>query len=104
MVGRPGLERRLAALRAEVAALREMLGVLDEQLAHSDAVAADALTRAAVAETPLAAREGRQAQGDAWRVRRQRDEVAARLTALAAESDDLLEQLFSSTEREVNPT
>ncbi len=94
---RPRLERRLVAVRAEVARLREMLGVLGEQLAHVEGVAAEAATRAAVEETPLAEREGRQAEGDAQRLRRHRDEVVAQLEALSAESDDLLEQLFATT-------
>ncbi len=101
MARRPTPERRLTQLRSEISRLREALGVLEEQLAHAVDVAADATTRALVEEAPLAQRERRRAESDERRVRRQRDETAARLAALAAESDDLLEQLFAGSDREV---
>lgn len=97
---RPSVERRLTELRAEVGRLRESLGVLEEQLAHAADVRGDATTRALVEEGPLAQRERKRAESDERRVRRQRDETAARLTQLSAESDDLLERLFSGSNPE----
>lgn len=98
---RPNLARRLTALRAEVGGLREALGVLEEQLVHAVDVSADAATRALVQEGPLAQRERQRAESDERRVRRQRDETAARLAQLSAESDDLLERLFAGSNPEV---
>jgi hypothetical protein len=95
------VERRLAEVRAEVGSLRELLAVLDAQLAHVDGVAADAGTRAVVEGSPAAQREHRRADGDARRLRRQRDDAKARLDALTVESDELLERLFAAKDREV---
>ena len=99
---RPNLERRLTELRAEAGGLRDALRVLEEQLAHAVDVSADATTRALVEEGPLTRRERRRAESDEQRVRRQRDETAARLSQLSAESDDLLERLFSGSNPEGN--
>lgn len=95
------MERRLSEVRAEVGSLREVLAVLDQQVAHVDEVASEAERRSLVEESPLTERERGRAAGDARRLRRQRDEARARLDALTAESDRLLEQLFAAKEREV---
>jgi hypothetical protein len=89
--GKP--HRRLAAVRAEVQRVREQLRVLDEQLSHVEGVADDAQTQAVVSANPLAEREHRAAADDLRRLRRERDEQAARLAALLAESDALLDEL-----------
>lgn len=97
------LQKRLMEVRSEVTVLREGLGVLDEQIAFQQGVAADAATDAVV-QGPLAARESRHADDDVRRTRRQREETAARVAALTAEQDDLLEQLLQRAGRqEVGP-
>jgi len=88
------LQRRLTDVRAEITRQREALRILDEQIAYQADVAADAETRALVAGTPLADRERRTAADDLRRVQRQRDEVAARVSELLREQDDLLERLL----------
>lgn len=87
------LQRRLTEVRDEFARLRESLRILDEQVAFQQGVADEAETRAVVAETPLADREHREAQGDLARLKQQREEAAKAIAALAAEQDDLLERL-----------
>jgi hypothetical protein len=88
----------LAAVGQEAASLRRTLAVLDQQLAFADSVAAEAGTQALVGGTPLDQRERRRAEGDAQRLGRESAEVRARLAALAAESDALLERLFTVTD------
>lgn len=85
--------RRLSAIRDEAERLRSRLTVLDEQLAYQQSVADQTATDAAVADTPLAAREERAASDDARRTRRERREVAERLEALSSEQDRLLDEL-----------
>lgn len=97
--GAARIERRLAAVRAEVRSLREQLGVLGEQLVHVEGEAAEVATRAVVDGSPLAQRERERAEGDAWRVRRARDEVAGQVAALEREMDDLLDRLITSDRR-----
>lgn len=87
------VKKRLAEARDEVRRLRETLRVLDEQVAYQQGVADDATTRATVAGTPLADRERRDAAEDLRRLRRQRDETAARIEELTAEQDALLDRL-----------
>jgi hypothetical protein len=87
------VSKRLADVRDEVRRLREALAVLEEQVAHVSDVAEDAATRAVVSSTPLADRERRQAEDDLRRVRRERDETAARIQALLAEQDSLLDRM-----------
>lgn len=90
---RGNVSKRLAEVRDEVRRTRDTLRVLDEQLRYVEEVADDASTRALVASTPLADRERKQAQDDLRRVRRQRDEVAARIEELLAEQDSLLDRI-----------
>lgn len=89
----------MSAVRLEVASLRRTLAVVDEQLTFVDGVAADSGTQALVGGTPLDERERWRAEGDARRLRREADEARARLAALTAESDELLERLFAATDR-----
>ncbi len=86
-------EKRLVEVRSEVAALREELRALDEQVAYTAELAGDAETRALVSDAPLADRELAEAGDDHRRTRRQRDEARARVDALLAEQDDLLDRL-----------
>jgi flagellar biosynthesis chaperone FliJ len=90
---RGNVSKRLAEVRDEVQRHRETLRVLDEQVAYAQEVADEASTRAIVSSTPLADRERREAEDDLRRVRRQRDETAARIEALLAEQDALLERI-----------
>jgi hypothetical protein len=87
-------ERRIAALAAEVAALRARLPVLDEQVGFLDQVSAEAETQAVVGGDHVSAREHRAAASDLDRARRERAEVAARIVALQAEQDRLLDDLL----------
>ena len=90
---RGNVHKRLADLRREMDRLHEVKRVLDEQVVYAEEVAEEATTRAVVASTPLADRERGEAAEDLRRVRRERDEVAARLEALLVEQDDLLDRL-----------
>ncbi|HVM14367.1 MAG TPA: hypothetical protein VM287_08560 [Egibacteraceae bacterium] len=88
------VEKRLTEVGEDVRRLRETLRVLDEQVAYQQGVADDATTRAAVAGTPLADRERREAVEDHRRLKRHRDETAARIDELTAEQDALLDRLL----------
>jgi hypothetical protein len=81
-------------LSNEIAEARTAVRILDEQLAFVAEVDEDARIRALVSETPLADREAREARDDLERMRRSRDEAAARVQALLAEQDRLLERLL----------
>jgi hypothetical protein len=85
---------RLAALSNEIAEARTALRILEEQLAFVAEVDEDARIRALVSETPLADREAQEARADLERMRRSRDEAEARVEALRAEQDRLLERLL----------
>jgi cell division septum initiation protein DivIVA len=93
---RGNVHKRLAEVREEVQRLRQVVAVLDEQVAHAEEVADEAATRALVSSTPLADREHRSASDDLRRVKRERDEQRARVAALLAESDALLDKLADS--------
>jgi predicted nucleic acid-binding Zn-ribbon protein len=90
---RGNASKRLAEVRDEVRRHRETVRVLDEQVAYAEEVSDEAETRAIVSSTPLADRERRAAQDDLRRVRRQRDEVRARIEELLAEQDALLDKI-----------
>jgi hypothetical protein len=85
---------RLRALTEELDRLRTEVRILDEQVEFQTDVAGDARLRAMVSETPLAERESREAGDDLARLVRSRDETRARIDALRAEQDRLLEQLI----------
>ena len=91
---RGNLTKRLEDIRTELQRGREALRILDEQVAFQEGVAGDAETNAVVAETPLAHRERREAEGDLQRLRAQRDELRGQIAELVAEQDDLLERMF----------
>ena len=69
---RGNLEKRLSDARQELVRAREALQIIDEQVAFQQDVASEAETTAVVAETPLAHRERREADGDLQRLERQR--------------------------------
>ena len=91
---RGNLQKRLEDARSEILRAREALRILDEQVAYQQGVADEAETAAVVAETPLAHRERREADGDLRRLTTQRDELRNRIAALVAEQDELLDQLL----------
>jgi phage I-like protein len=91
---RGNLQKRLEDVRTEILRAREAARILDEQVAYQQGVADEAETAAVVAETPLAHREQREADGDLRRLRTQRDELRERIAALTAEQDDLLDRLL----------
>lgn len=91
---RGNLQKRLEDARSEIVRAREALRIIDEQIAYQQGVADDAETAAVVAETPLAHRERREADGDLRRLAAQRDELRQRIAALVAEQDELLDRLL----------
>lgn len=93
---RGNLEKRLSDARQELVRAREALQIIDEQVAFQQGVASDAETTAVVAETPLAHRERREADGDLQRLERQRVELRERIAALTVEQDDLLDRLLET--------
>lgn len=91
---RGNLQKRLEDLRLELQRGRESLRILEEQVAYQQGVADEAETNAVVAETPLAHRERREADGDLQRLRRQRDELRAHVDSLVQEQDDVLDRML----------
>ena len=90
---RTQVERRLRAVSEQMRSLRDDLRVTEEQLVKLVDEAEDARLRALVSETPLAEKEHRSAARHAERLRKHRDKVAAKVAALEAEQDDLLDRL-----------
>ena len=76
--------------------MRDDLHVTDEQLLRLVDEADDARLRALVSETPLAEKEHRTAGRHAERLRKHRDKVVAKLSALETEQDELLDRLTAS--------
>jgi hypothetical protein len=91
------IERRLTEVGERLRALREELRVVDEQLAVLADAADDSGIRALVSETPLAAREHREAQRHADAMRRRRVEVVAEVARLEAAQDELLDRLVAES-------
>ena len=91
---RGNLTKRLEDIRTELQRGREALRILDEQVAFQQGVAGEAETNAVVAETPLAHRERREADGDLQRLRTQREELQTQIAELVSEQDELLERMF----------
>lgn len=88
------VEERLRAVAAEIAQTEAEIGILDHQIDFQGDVSEDARIRSMVSETPLAAREAREAAEDLARLVRVRDEARATVAALRAEQDQLLEALI----------
>ena len=96
---RGNLQKRLEDARIEIVRAREALRIVDEQVAFQQGVTDDAETAAVVAETPLAHRERREADGDLRRLTTQRDELRERIATLVAEQDELLDELLEQGSR-----
>jgi hypothetical protein len=94
---RARVERQLTDLATRLRGLRDELSVADEQLLQLSDEADDARLRALVSETPLAAREHREAQRHADAMQRHRDEVCAEVQSLEQTQDDLLDRLLEQT-------
>jgi chromosome segregation ATPase len=87
------VERRLIEVGDRLRALRGDLQVADEQLGHFTEEAEDARIRAMVSETPLAAKEHREAARHAEAMARHRQTVHAEITELERQQDELLDRL-----------
>ncbi len=91
-MSRDRIERRLRGVGQQLNALRTDLRVCEEQLEQVSEEADECRLRALVSETPLAEREYREAQRHADRLKRHRDEIAARIVRLEADQDALLDR------------
>ena len=74
---------------------REELRIAEEQLLFQMDVLEEAKTRMLVSETPLADEDYRIAREDFERLRRVRDEAAARIEDLQKEQDRLLDRMLN---------
>ncbi len=90
---RSAIEKKLAQVGNELQIAREDLRVIDEQMAHFSDEAEDLRLRALVSETPLAAREHRDAARTVGGVQKDRDSKIARITKLEESQDMLLDRL-----------
>lgn len=95
-MSRAQIERRLRAVSKQLQAARDDLAVTEEQLVQLADEAEDARLRALVSETPLAEKEHRKASRHADRLRKHRDKLSAKIVALDAEQDDLLDRFSAS--------
>ena len=84
---------RMRSISEEIASLETEVRILDEQIAFQTDVAEDARIRALVSETPIASRESREAGDELTRWQKARDDAHARIEALRAEQDRILDQL-----------
>lgn len=87
------LKRRLSLLSDEIARLRTEVAILREQLEFQTDVLEQARVRSLVAETPLADREFRVAEGDHRRIELAKLEAERSLVELVADRDLLLDAL-----------
>ena len=88
--GRPG------PIGTQLRPARDARAVAEGQLIQLPAEADDGRLRALVSETPLAEREHRKASRHADRLRKHRDNLSAKIAALDAEQDELLDR-FGAT-------
>ncbi|MEO0492884.1 MAG: hypothetical protein AAF081_05670 [Actinomycetota bacterium] len=95
-MSRAQIERRLRTVSKQLQSAREDLAVTEEQLIQLADEADDARLRALVSETPLAEKEHRKASRHADRLRKHRDKLAAKIAALDAEQDELLDRFGAS--------
>jgi hypothetical protein len=96
-MSRAQIERKLRGVSEQLRVLRDDLSVSDEQLVQLADEADDARLRALVSETPLAEKEHRKASRHVERLRKHRERIAARIAALDAEQDALLDRLSASS-------
>ncbi len=91
------IQRKLTKTSTRLTALRSELSVIDEQLGSLEDDAADASTRAVVADDTAAAREAREARGHLDAHRRHRDRIVSEIRELERRQDELLDALISAT-------
>jgi len=91
------VERRLSALSDRLRSLRDELSVTDEQLAVLADEADDLQLRSLVSETPLAARDHKDAERHADAMRRHRADVLGEIGRLEVEQDHLLDRLLDGS-------
>jgi hypothetical protein len=96
-MSRARVEQRLTDVATQLKTRREELRVADEQLAQLTSEADDARLRALVSETPIAAREHREAERHAEAMARHRADVADDIAALERSQDDLLDRLLEES-------
>ena len=97
-MSRASIERRLVDVSGEIRDTEQELTVIDEQLAHFADTADDARLRSLVSETPLAAKEYREAEKTVSALRRDRESWALRLRKLEQRQDELLDDLMEATQ------
>lgn len=96
-MSRASIERRLVDVSDEIKRIEQELLVIDEQLAHFADTADDARLRSLVSETPLAAKEHRDAEKTVTALARDRESWAQRLRKLEERQDGLLDDLMEAT-------
>ncbi|MGC8627187.1 MAG: hypothetical protein ACP5VR_06435 [Acidimicrobiales bacterium] len=87
------IERRLTEVSQRLRRARGELAVVDEQLRALSETAEEARTRSLVSESPLAAKEYREAKRHADAMGSARQALAGQVRRLEAEMDDLLNKL-----------
>lgn len=90
---RSAIEKKLAQVGNELQIVREQLRVIEEQMAHFSDEAEDLRLRALVSETPLAAREHKNAARTVNGVQKDKNSKLARLKKLEESQDQLLDRL-----------
>ncbi len=95
-MSRSAIERRLAALTPDIHAAQNEVRVLEEQILHFADSADDARLRSLVSETPLAAREHRDAARTVQALQKDKAKWEERLRSLEAEQDRLLDELLEA--------
>ncbi len=90
------IERRLKDVSDRLKTVTHDLAVAEDQLAHLADEANEARLRALVSETPLAAKDHREAQRHAQAMCRHRDELVAEVRQLEAAQDGLLDRLVAA--------
>lgn len=87
------LQRRLLDVNERLQKVRAELKVNEEQVVFLQEEADDARLRALVSETPLAAREEREARRHAETLARHRDDLRRAIEELEQERDALLDRM-----------
>jgi hypothetical protein len=88
------LERSLSVLHERLERLRQELQIVEEQILFQMDVVEEAKTRMLVSEIPLADRDYRIARDDLVRMKRERDDLSARIVAIREDQDRLLDRML----------
>lgn len=91
------IKRRLTVVGDDLRSAKSEVAILDEQVAHFADAAEDARLRAMVSETPLAAKEHREASKTVNNLTKDRKRWSDRVVSLEALQDELLDQLMGPT-------